>query len=507
MAVNPLRYKKEHVQALPSFLPALELGKSLRSANITYSVALRVLEQVGFPLDRHTYYNIRDRTASAEPSEFAALVVALEEAGFVFECRVEEEIDAETGAVIDRQLQQLWFAHPKQIRYAQRFIADWALFIDGTFKTNALNLVLIVTAGITNCGSTFVSSLSFARSEAKLSFDFIFDSLKKHVFYDPYPVPRVVVSDQAAGIKASIPTGLPNSILQFCDWHVVKNVEKRLLDKGYPKELRKELKSLLWTFVKSKTHTLLEGNRTELHLKLRPDEIRYLQEYWGPKETQFIRVYTCKYPNLGAHSNQRSESLHPGTTDILNKQLSLEAASRRLGKTVQARLRELSVQEAQSAGKLPRTLDRRAFVLLADTISIYAINKISTEWEIIKDEINRASHQSKAACSSCELLIRYGLPCKHYLASPCQDGAPIPRSMIHPRWWLNGEPIQITRWAPLYHTYTLPMSPPRPPQATQNPYLSPRRNEITTLGLQVLEAREGLTGYARTRYDTAATNA
>ena len=113
MAVNPLRYKKEHVQALPSFLPALELGKSLRSANITYSVALRVLEQVGFPLDRHTYYNIRDRTASAEPSEFAALVVALEEAGFVFECRVEEEIDAETGAVIDRQLQQLWFAHPK----------------------------------------------------------------------------------------------------------------------------------------------------------------------------------------------------------------------------------------------------------------------------------------------------------------------------------------------------------------------------------------------------------
>ena len=239
--------------------------------------------------------------------------------------------------------------------------------------------MLIVTAGITNCGSTFVSSLSFARSEAKLSFDFIFDSLKKHVFYDPYPVPRVVVSDQAAGIKASIPTGLPNSILQFCDWYVVKNVEKRLLDKGYPKELRKELKSLLWTFVKSKTHTLLEGNRTELHLKLRPDEIRYLQEYWGPKETQFIRVYTCKYPNLGAHSNQRSESLHPGTTDILNKQLSLEAASRRLGKTVQARLRELSVQEAQSAGKLPRTLDRRAFVLLADTISIYAINKISTE--------------------------------------------------------------------------------------------------------------------------------
>ena len=79
--------------------------------------------------------------------------------------------------------------------------------------------------------------------------------------------------------------------------------------------------------------------------------------------------------------------------------------------------------------------------------------------------------------------------------------------MIHPRWWLNGEPIQITRWTPKYHTFTLPISPLRPPQATQNPYLSPHRNEITTLGFQVLEARDNLTGYARIRYNTAATNA
>jgi hypothetical protein len=79
--------------------------------------------------------------------------------------------------------------------------------------------------------------------------------------------------------------------------------------------------------------------------------------------------------------------------------------------------------------------------------------------------------------------------------------------MIHPRWWLNREPIQITQWALKYHTFTLPISPPRPPQATQNPYLSPHRNEITTLGLQVLDARDKLTGYARIRYNTAATNA
>lgn len=81
-------------------------------------MALRVLEQVGFPLDRNTYYNIRSRAVSAEQNDFAGLVVALEEAGFIFECRVEEEIDPDTNAIVGRQLQQVWFAHPRQIQYA-----------------------------------------------------------------------------------------------------------------------------------------------------------------------------------------------------------------------------------------------------------------------------------------------------------------------------------------------------------------------------------------------------
>ena len=507
MAVNPFRYK-QHVSSLPGYQPAIELGRSLRSANISYSAAFRVLEQSGFPLDRHTYYNIRSRSISAEKDEFAGLIVALEDAGFEFECRVDEEYNKETNELVDRQLQQIWFAHPRQIYYAQRFIADWALFVDGTFRTNALNLVLIVTAGVTNCGSTFVSSLSFARSEAKLSFDFIFESLKKRVFIPPIPLPRVVISDQAAGMRASLPNVLPNAILQFCDWHAVQNVEKRLADKGYPKSVRKEMKQLLWAFIKSSTKEELEQTRADIHSKLKSGEIQYLEEFWRPKEQQFLRLYTRKYPNLGAHSNQRSESLHPGTKDILNKQLSLEEASRRLGQTLQTKFRQLAEEEARDGGKLPRTLDQKAFVLLTDTISCYAISKISSEWEITKQEINRGILRADTLfCTDCELILRFGLPCKHYLAVPCQDGASIPRSLVHPRWWIHGEPIQQAEWVPTLRTVTLPISPPRNLVIQSNPFISPRRNEITGLGLQILEAREGLTGYARTRYDSVATNA
>jgi len=215
MAINLLVYI-EHKKSLSLYQPALKLGKSLRSAYISYSSARRVLEQTGFPFDRKSYYNLCHRTISAEKDEFAGLVVALEDAGFMYECRMKEELN-KSGQVVDTQLQQIWFAHPEQIRFAQRFIADWTLFIDGTFNTNARNLVLLVMAGITNCSKTFIAALSFARSESKLSFDFIFESLKKRIFYPPIPLPRVVLSDQATGMTASLSKALSGVILQYCD--------------------------------------------------------------------------------------------------------------------------------------------------------------------------------------------------------------------------------------------------------------------------------------------------
>ena len=506
MAANPLVYS-EHKKSLPGYQPAIELGRSLRSAHISYSAARRVLEQAGFPLDRKSYYNLRHRSLSAEKDDFASLVVALEDAGFVFECRMEEEVDTQSDQVVDTQLQQIWFARPEQIRYAQRFIADWTLFIDGTFNTNSRNLVLLVMAGITNCDKTFVAGLSFARSESKMSFDFIFWSLKQRVFYPPIPLPRVIISDQAAGMIASLPTALPGTILQYCDWHAVENVMKRLADHGYKKERRTELRRLLWKFVKSRTHEDLAETRTELHSQLKKVDIEYLTTYWGPKETRFLRLYTRTYPNLGAHSNQRSESIHPVTTKILNKNLSIEEATRRLGDTVKAKLRELDEAEATTGRKLPRLTDLRAFGWLADTVTYQAIDRLASEWEVTKLACQDGSLQTLLEpCTSCELVVRFGLPCKHHLRQVCLEGSPIPRSLLHPRWWLYGEPIKITNWAPIYQTTTLPMSPPRNSN-TANPYLSPTRNEMTVLGLQVLNARNSLTGYARQRYENVAAQA
>ena len=113
--------------------------------------------------------------------------------------------------------------------------------------------------------------------------------------------------------------------------------------------------------------------------------------------------------------------------------------------------------------------------------------------------MSKGSLRSKLSCSECELLIRFGLPCKHYLVQSFEDGASIPRSLIHPRWWINSEPIRITGWVPTYCVFALSISPSRHSATPfQHPYISLNRNQITGLELQVLEAREDLTGYART---------
>jgi hypothetical protein len=53
---------------------------------------------------------------------------------------------------------------------------------------------------------------------------------------------------------------------------------------------------------------------------------------------------------------------------------------------------------------------------------------------------------------------------------------------------------------------TLPLSPHRN-KVSLNLYLSPTRNQITGLGLQVVQTRETLTGYVRQRYENAAAEA
>ena len=164
----------------------------------------------GLSLDRNTYFNlVRGKPLEQSNNSFEGLVLALEEVGFRFNCLISDEL-AEDGTCRGRILEQVFFITNAQITYSKRFIADQVLLIDGTFETNQPGMVLLVVVGVASTNKYLPAAYSFAKSEAAISFNFLFESFRHFVFGDDVAEARVVLADQAAGLIAAMPTSMPN---------------------------------------------------------------------------------------------------------------------------------------------------------------------------------------------------------------------------------------------------------------------------------------------------------
>jgi hypothetical protein len=149
----------------------------------------------------------------------------LEDNDFTYRTRVKLEED-ESGTTIARKLVQIFWAHRKQLKAAQRFVADWVIIIDGTFNTNELRLPLLVCVGVLNTNKTFLVAFSFCPSESVESIGFMWECLKAEYFVNSISPPRVVIGDWAAGLIVSIPIAFPDCQFQGCDWHTVQAMTK-----------------------------------------------------------------------------------------------------------------------------------------------------------------------------------------------------------------------------------------------------------------------------------------
>jgi hypothetical protein len=108
-------------------------------------------------------------------------------------------------------------------------------------------------------------------------------------------------------------------------------------------------------------------------------------------------------------------------------------------------LRDLDEEESKSYGPTPRTLNLQSFKILKGQVTEWAMNYIAEDWEACKQAVSTGTTKiiANEECS-CELLLRYSLPCEHHLLQACVTGTPIPRSLFYSRWWLNGPPISKT---------------------------------------------------------------
>jgi MULE transposase domain len=441
--------------------------KTHRQKIIPYSASRRVLEdeEYGLMITAKEYYNqVRKQLADKrKPKTIEGILVALQEAGFVYRSRVDIEEDG-SGTIISKTLVQIFFAHRKQLEAAKRFVSGFLLVIDGTFNTNDLRFPLLVIVGVLNTGRTFPVAFSFCPSESREAFDFVWESLKEECFIPEIAPPRVILGDWAPGLVSSVPGAFPDTQLQGCDWHAVQAMVKWFRLHGYvsteidgyvtedtPPVYIDGLERMAWGYIKSMTIEELDSNRAYLAENLKPEHKYYILKHWQELETRVVHYYTKIYPNLGSTSSQRVESYHDSVREMTNGQLSLEAATKRLISKVLSILKEIEIDEERSLRGYPRLLqaDSRAFTNLKCTITIYAAQMIEPQWKELRQALT-ANESIEDSPYRCQILLRFGLPCKHVLKRAFDTGEPIPRSLIHPRYWLQGPTIHAREWQPRY---------------------------------------------------------
>ena len=97
---------------------------------------------------------------------------------------------------------------------------------------------LLVGVGITNSGKTFPQAYSYCLGETAESYEFFFEVLREEVFVDDILDSAVILGDQAAGLIKAVDVldAVPNSVLQFCNWHAVEAMRTKFNKAGYTTE-------------------------------------------------------------------------------------------------------------------------------------------------------------------------------------------------------------------------------------------------------------------------------
>jgi hypothetical protein len=329
-----------------------------------------------------------------------------------------------------------------------------------------MRLPLLIAVGILNSGKTFPVAFEWCPSEDKESFAFFWECLKIHCFErpgEPKTMPmKVVLGDQAAGLTASIPEHLPQVAQQFCNWHACQSIIKRLRQKdiGMKKEDFDDitdatghttlgLRKRIWAYLQSGDQVILDKARDSLVQSTRsPIFLKYINEEWQPKEHKVIEAYIKTQPNLGCAASSRGESYHNVIRRITNAQLNLQDAAKRLADTVNSLIKDIDLDEAQSMRSYPRIAQTDVFKSLYMKVSRWAIELLEKEWRELNTIMNNGELLSESC--ECEILLRYGIACRHYLLQAFLDGTTIPKTLLHPRWWLAGPPITTPNWKPFY---------------------------------------------------------
>jgi hypothetical protein len=93
----------------------------------------------------------------------------------------------------------------------------------------------------------------------------------------------------------------------------------------------------------------------------------------------------------------------------------------------------------------------------------------------------------------CPILLRFGLPCIHHLRRAYLSGQAIPKSLLHPRWWIRGTITRYTNWEPRYPDDVARVTPQPEPSYTVDDLLGVLPpEEKARFEYQILQSKKAL---------------
>jgi hypothetical protein len=274
--------------------------------------------------------------------------------------------------------------------------------------------------------------------------------------YEPNSQTIIIDTDWVRAVEPTV-IGINQErvILQFCTWHGVEAIKRRLIAKGYTKERREDINNLIWEWIKAPDFDTLEDARNKLISRLNISDKEYLVGWYQPKEPQFCHAYTRQYRNLGVHSTQRVEGNHPLLTANLHKNLKVSDAVFRICNRLESLIEDYEQRLSRSRISEPRLIDTSFFRLVLRRVTHYCLELCSSELlkakELYDKEVLRGEEDDEfdpeIGCEQlCELPLRYRLPCMHWMLYFYRQNEPIPINLFHPRWLVDGPSILHKPW-------------------------------------------------------------
>lgn len=422
---------------------------------------------------------MRDKlSTAAKEDDILARLTSLD---VKYRTRTRDEID-QAGNVIERTLVQIVFWLENAVEDIQRWASGTLLIVDGTLNTNDLRFPLLIAVGKSNTEKTFPVAFSFCPGEDAASFCCLFETLREEIYTGDIADPGVVMIDQSSGAISTVDkhNALPNTELHYCTWHAQQAMLAKFRKVGYTsKELDgyidhghhtkskvPGIKSLVWNYLLSDSINELIVNRELLLAELLEQDKKYVDINWRMKEERVIVAHVQKFSNLGQDATSRVEGFNRLFHKWTHSQMTLESSVQALMACWKQLRTEQREYEDKSIVNTATSLDVHMFQLLTSTITLEAITMIEKEWIVVINPKNPSPTLPAADAEipdcDCELHTRWLLPCRHALQRAYLTGMPIPRTLVHPRWWICSSPYLGKHWKPYYIEHTpLVLSPRR----------------------------------------------